>query len=1362
MSRQSSGKMNIRRYISIILGICMVLYAYAGKWTTHFAYNNVTQIAMTTDRVFALSDGSIYSVDKQSEQIRVYNNQSGLHGTGITCIHYDATGKQLIIGYGTGKIDILSSGGVQYISELYNKDMTQRKTIYNVTISGRMAYLATAYGIQTMDLRERKLVDSYWLRPGGQEIEVKDVLIQNDSIYAFTDDSLFCAALSSNLVDFRVWKREKTGRVSPDNEKGKHYQDATNHWYAGYSEGIIRFTQTERLTYKPQGPLVNKPYYILAEGNQVFMLAGGHWTAQDGTPGHVMRYKEGAWHNTSRDSVSRQAGIDIVRDFMNVAIDPKDPNHYFTTSYGTGLYEFRNDKCVGHTTANGVITSAVPNNPQAYTRLSGGQFDSAGRLWFLNADNATPVIIKDGNSFYGLPLTVNDQDIAISILGDLLIDNRQERYKWISGAYKPSRLILLDDGNTPMDATDDRACLRREWVNQHSRSFSPVDIFAIMQDRQGRLWLATEQGAAYIDENTDFFTSDAIVQPDIMDNNGENPITTLRIKALCQSTDGHIWIGTETLGVYELNEEATEILGHYTTDNSAMSANGILSLAADTEGHIWIGTADGLVEYNPEGQDEGIKAVENEAMSEAEEGSMQRWRLHLSYSNPTELAATNQSIFAVANGSLFSVDRADGQIVYWNKATGLNGTGVAHIAYDHHSSRLIIAYENGHIDLLDEDGEVIQMPDISMKAGSIALTINDICVGKKQTYLAMPFGIIAIQPRKGEVSDTYYIGSDAANVDVEHLVELGDTLYAFSYDRIYKASTKDNLVDYTFWKTEALPFDQAQEAVVYHDQIYVLAHNTLYRRTHSGWEKVRDEEIQWMNAHDGQLLVYTDNGLFRLTDDGTLSGLNNLYRMNSALYSNGEYWIAETNYGLIRLGTQGDEYFHTEGPNSNFGYCMYPSHGKIYSAIGGRWATQFLRYGRINIYDGSSWRGIDEGQIGGKVGKPAIDIVSLAVDPNDEGHFFAATYGTGVYEFKNYEAVARYDSTNSTLRSVAYGYKNDYFTRTDGAMMDKEGNFWVLNATATGSPLHVRTPNGQWKAISLYSGGAQIQMTTPGGRILPDRRNSRYKWLYDQRLDTRGVILYDDGGTPTSTHDDHCVKRNSWVDQNGNVLSPANIMCLEQDMYNRLWIGTEKGIILIPKEVDFFSSNACRRIIIPRNDGTGLGDYLLGDEQINCIAVDGGNRVWIGTANSGLYLIEDDTITVAHFTENNSLLPANNVQSIAIMPNTGEVFVGTDRGIASYRSDASEAQEDMSGAYAFPNPVRPNYSGMISIAGLMENTVVNIVDEGGNLVCKTKSHGGTAVWDGKLPDGRRATPGVYTALCNANGGHTVVKILVIR
>ena len=271
------------------------MLAQAGHWTTHFAYNNVTQIALADDKVYALSDGSLFSVDRD-EHIATYNRQSGLHSTGIKCIHYDKTGKQLIICYGTGQIDILSSRGVQYISALYDKDMTQRKDIYNITIVGRTAYLATHYGVQTMDLRYNTLVDSYWLRPNGQETPINDVLIANDSIYAFASDSLYCASLHVNLVDYTQWKREKrSARISPDANKGKHYQDATGTWDAGGAEGIVRQTTTERLTYKPDGPLTNTPYRMTATKGHLWVVQGGRWDVQyiSGINCHIHKVKSG-------------------------------------------------------------------------------------------------------------------------------------------------------------------------------------------------------------------------------------------------------------------------------------------------------------------------------------------------------------------------------------------------------------------------------------------------------------------------------------------------------------------------------------------------------------------------------------------------------------------------------------------------------------------------------------------------------------------------------------------------------------------------------------------------------------------------------------------------------------------------------------------------------------------------------------------------------------------------------------------------------------------------------------------------------------------------------------------------------------
>ena len=131
------------RYIAMMLGALVCIGAQAERWDTYFAYNNVTQIALGPDHVYAISDGSLYSVDKQSEKMRIYNNQSGLHGTGISSIAYDNRSSRLIITYKNGKIDLLSANGVQSVGDLYDKDMTQRKDIYNITLSGHTVYLST-------------------------------------------------------------------------------------------------------------------------------------------------------------------------------------------------------------------------------------------------------------------------------------------------------------------------------------------------------------------------------------------------------------------------------------------------------------------------------------------------------------------------------------------------------------------------------------------------------------------------------------------------------------------------------------------------------------------------------------------------------------------------------------------------------------------------------------------------------------------------------------------------------------------------------------------------------------------------------------------------------------------------------------------------------------------------------------------------------------------------------------------------------------------------------------------------------------------------------------------------------------------
>lgn len=191
------------------------------------------------------------------------------------------------------------------------------------------------------------------------------------------------------------------------------------------------------------------------------------------------------------------------------------------------------------------------------------------------------------------------------------------------------------------------------------------------------------------------------------------------------------------------------------------------------------------------------------------------------------------------------------------------------------------------------------------------------------------------------------------------------------------------------------------------------------------------------------------------------------------------------------------------------------------------------------------------------------------------------------------------------------------------------------------------------------------------------------------------------------------------------------------------------------------------QVKVQRNDGTNYADYLLSGIDINCIAVDGAGRKWLGTNGNGVYLISEDNDTqVHHFLSNNSPLLSDNIESIAINGTTGEVFFGTDKGLCSYMSDATTPSEEMTtdNVWAYPNPVRPDYTGLITITNLSYNADIKIVSSNGVLVNQGRSNGGTYTWDGKDKKGKRVASGVYMVEIATSDGSkgTVCKIAIVR
>ncbi len=743
-------------------------------------------------------------------------------------------------------------------------------------------------------------------------------------------------------------------------------------------------------------------------------------------------------------------------------------------------------------------------------------------------------------------------------------------------------------------------------------------------------------------------------------------------------------------------------------------------------------------------------------------GNMHQWNIHSAFADINAIAVTRDKVFALSNHSLFAVDKQSEEIVYYNRLTGLNGAIISTIGYNPTLNLLLVCYENGHLDIINSQDEVYNIPDLYLKQTTYSKIVNSIYMHEHTAYLAMDFGIIELDMKRREIKDTYIIGQDAKEVNVKHITIMGNRIYAVSPQLLYSALLSDPLSDYAYWQTQALPTGKEVSAFCAYDELlYMVRDSVLCSYRDSKWQKhTTSYKVNGLCPTDQHLFILPKNqaGVAIAETDLSLQ-MTDMGMITDIVQDGSSYWWASVSDELVRGADR--QAFRPDGPINNIAYRMRTFGDRLYVVPGGRWATQNLTPGEIMFYENGTWVNISNDVINQACGFKVYDLMNVAQDPNDEDHYFVTSYCVGLLEMYYDEVINLYTPDNSTLISAVPNNPKEY-TRTDGAMYDEQGNLWILNAVGAKS-INIFTPDKQWFSFGVAYQNEDLPFYTPG-EIMVDRRNTQWKWIPQCRYNT-GLLLLQDNGTPTNDKDDQVFYRNEWYDQNGKPVIPEFIYSMAQDHDNTIWVGTNAGLFLIPATIDFTTSNRCERVIISRNDGTQLGDYLLDNEQINHIVVDGANRKWIATATSGVFLLSPNgEETIEHFTTENSPLSSNNVLSIAILESTGEVFFGTSQGLVSYMSDAIEPAKNFSDIYAYPNPVHPNYHGVVTIRGLMANTEVRIVDASGNLVTTIQGNGGEAVWDMTNAQGSRVASGIYTALCNTQDGaaHSTVKIMVMN
>ena len=651
-------------------------------------------------------------------------------------------------------------------------------------------------------------------------------------------------------------------------------------------------------------------------------------------------------------------------------------------------------------------------------------------------------------------------------------------------------------------------------------------------------------------------------------------------------------------------------------------------------------------------------------------GGVGTWKNYLAYSDVQWVEEGSNKLYVLASNSLYTYNKNDQSIKTYDKVNGLSDTDIRFIAWNKTARRLVIIYSNNNIDLLDDRGNVTNVPDYYLKTTMADKTVNGIDMSGVYCYLSTGFGLVKLNVAKAEISDSYNLSFPVNYSYIE-----GGYIYAASQSNgLYRATLTANLLDKNNW-------------------------------TQVGGYVARPKTM------DANLL----NQAKTLSPGGPkYNGFAYIQYLNNRLY---------TVPGMFKSG-----YVDSNTPGS------------------------------VQILHDGEWANYQE-NLSLKTGYEYIDNNVLAVDSRNANHVFVGGR-TGLYEFLDGQLKAYYNKDNSLLQGAMYKGRElgNNYVLINGLCFDNKGDLWILNSQASRENLLRLSADGQMTSFSKPA----LMKDGVGGSVLTsmvfDNRNNL--WFCNDHWDYPALFCYQ----PTT---DKLLSFTRFVNEDGSNLDlvPHSVMPLSN---GDVWVTTTIGPLLLSRSaIDNPETAIFTQVKVPRNDGTNLADYLLSGIDVTCMAIDGGGRKWFGTKVNGVYLISADNMTqVKHITSSNSPLLSDNILSIAINNTTGEVFFGTDKGLCSYMSDATTPSDRPSGdnTYAYPNPVKPGYTGPITIVGLSMNADVKIVTTNGVLVAEGTSNGGSFIWDGKDKSGKPVASGVYMVeSADEDGNNGVVcKVAIVR
>ena len=749
------------------------------------------------------------------------------------------------------------------------------------------------------------------------------------------------------------------------------------------------------------------------------------------------------------------------------------------------------------------------------------------------------------------------------------------------------------------------------------------------------------------------------------------------------------------------------------------------------------------------------------------------FRQHLPYNAAHGVAVTNNVVYAATEQSIMYMDKSDMTMHAWSKVEGLSDIGIASIASNKASNTLIIAYNNGNVDII-KDNKLFNLPDIKNKQFTGSKRIYSIFVEEQKAYLSTAFGVIVINLNNNTVEDTWFTNFQGGYLNVYDIQIVNGQIYMITERGIYTHSYPAlSVTDFASWQvlsgTETMNVNRMtffDNRLIFSTQ-YLNSPDSLYMyengAPHYLDTAMQVEQIRGLQANDNLLAVAIYNEIcfynknFELELRGNWGTGVGVEGVNHLLFEGDTVWVADRYNGIVRYRYPNTycQLYAANGPHNYMVSAINVVNGKVAVVPGSRaglnssWIPPSLSF-----FENGEWHSV----VGSFYDTGVTwDMNNVVINPRNANEMWCTSWGCGLFKIEGDRVTARYDSANSPLTGAN--------PLVSGISFDNYNNLWVT-MTNTFYPLHVLKNNGTWKSFSLLPAASAGITDRKPEHVLVDSRG--YKWITFTRPDNAQnplLVAFDDRGTIDNTTDDRIARVE--VNYNSSEAEPFSyiVTCIAEDKEGAIWLGTRTGIKVIYYPENVFTKNGVYYAQYIKFYQNGYVELLLRNEEITAIAVDGANRKWIGTAEAGLFLVSaNGTESLLHFTDENSPLFSNTITSLAIDHSNGELFIGTANGLLSYRSDATWGHETYDECKVFPNPVREGYTGKVAVSGLMDNSFCKITDAEGKLVWQGYANGGELIWNCQDFYGNRPATGVYYVMASNPTGKEkkVAKFLFIH